>query len=1086
MTPEHTPEQVFQRYQQTADPAELAKVFDQTAPQLLLLAAHVSPDAAAAEDLVQETFLVAMEKAEQWDADRPLLPWLGGILRHRAQDLARRLKLRRPAAQLSDVYAEAEGVGPLGEAEGTELLQRVQEALERLQSPFREALVLRIVHGLQPTEIAHALGRPPATVRGQLKRGLEALRGTLPVGLASALALLLLPGKGIAATRQAVLANAYDVAQAKAGSVAAAVADPVRAPHYGMWLAAAALTIASFVGGYYVFFDAPPIAPPSGVVAAAETVDGNGSQSDTDQVASDTTERQDVTVVSKTPATPTRANLRGRCISAVDAIPLARGIARLAFGRGRFMTSDPEFRNWPDPIEVPIGTDGRFAIEFEPKRLQRVYLEIVAPGFTESSQEWTSMQSGIDVDLGDIKLLPGCRVLTKVVDEQGNAVPNAWISFEHTSGGTAGATFGMWSSFDRQSDAAGIISAEVLPAPGRYSIRPTHGHDEYKVVGPAYIQIGNEVARDLEVIVKKVGPSESIRGRVVDEYDRPVAGLVVCVDPLMMDLGNTETAADGSFVLPFHYPRGTHKLHLPMVEQRYRMAEPEREFAMGAKDLTVRVKALTGFDVAVEVVDARSGRPVEWFGVAHEIDYWTEERVVTIPPDRFYRPVEPQQYEGGRTTIKVYPGQHQLQVWPKDPELATGYMIPFTVGDDGCAPIRVELNGYADARVRLRDETGKPLAGVEVRLTHSLACRDGFGSLWSAEEFAMGRGGGRSTGVALQTLTTDRDGRAVFRAPIGDERLGLQLKGKVVRFDRRKMGAVPKEGIDWEIELPALAIVRGTIGPDVFLDRTGPSAEIRLTHSMVRAEDSDLPYNCVTAWLRDADGNPGGRGVLLPDGKFEILGALPGDYDLVLEDNDIGKVVVARVQELRAGETREVVADASKFVPARLQARVLLDGAPWSAGKLKLVGEGKYNTVRIGLDSSGRSDTVIKPGRYLPCVSWGDRDQAATVYADKRIELGFGADANMQFAFEHRVLRIKVLGKDGGPAKEQMLFYKCVDFPEAQGWREAFKTDADGMHVFDPVQPGRIELRLKKDGPVFATVAAEARKVTELTVQLPR
>ena len=89
MTEPTPPETMFRRYRDQGDPAALAAVFDQTAPRLLLLAAHVTPDAAAAEDLLQETFLAAMEAAPRWDDNRPLLPWLAGILRHKAMHLAR-------------------------------------------------------------------------------------------------------------------------------------------------------------------------------------------------------------------------------------------------------------------------------------------------------------------------------------------------------------------------------------------------------------------------------------------------------------------------------------------------------------------------------------------------------------------------------------------------------------------------------------------------------------------------------------------------------------------------------------------------------------------------------------------------------------------------------------------------------------------------------------------------------------------------------------------------------------------------------------------------------------------------------------
>src|SRR5262245_39056531 len=87
-------ERDFLRWRERQDAPALARVFDATAPQLLLLAAHFGREAAAAEDLLQSTFLAAMRDAAGYDGRRPLLAWLAGILAHRAHDLRRRQRVR--------------------------------------------------------------------------------------------------------------------------------------------------------------------------------------------------------------------------------------------------------------------------------------------------------------------------------------------------------------------------------------------------------------------------------------------------------------------------------------------------------------------------------------------------------------------------------------------------------------------------------------------------------------------------------------------------------------------------------------------------------------------------------------------------------------------------------------------------------------------------------------------------------------------------------------------------------------------------------------------------------------------------------
>ena len=65
-------EDCFADYARTANSDVLGEVFDRTAPRLLRTALHLTRDAAQAEDVLQATFLTAIEKAYSWDSSRPL------------------------------------------------------------------------------------------------------------------------------------------------------------------------------------------------------------------------------------------------------------------------------------------------------------------------------------------------------------------------------------------------------------------------------------------------------------------------------------------------------------------------------------------------------------------------------------------------------------------------------------------------------------------------------------------------------------------------------------------------------------------------------------------------------------------------------------------------------------------------------------------------------------------------------------------------------------------------------------------------------------------------------------------------------
>ena len=207
----------FLRFRDEGSSEALARVFDRLAPRLLILAAHLTRDAGQAEDLVQTTFLHAMRDAQRYDGKRPVASWLGGILNHRALDLRRRSGLRHteplPEAQTMDIE-------PAELAADGELLEAISRAIEGIESPYREVLALRVVHGLRPTTIAHTLGRAPGTVRMQLKRGLERLRESMPERSSLLGVLFLEPIRGLEAVKDVVLAEAGAAAGAASASSA--------------------------------------------------------------------------------------------------------------------------------------------------------------------------------------------------------------------------------------------------------------------------------------------------------------------------------------------------------------------------------------------------------------------------------------------------------------------------------------------------------------------------------------------------------------------------------------------------------------------------------------------------------------------------------------------------------------------------------------------------------------------------------------------------------------------------------------------------------------------------------------------------
>lgn len=171
----------FVRYRDRGDPHALAWVFDQTAPALRRIAQHVARGRMEADDLVQATFLTAIQRAASYDPDRPLVPWLAGILVRLAQNAARRSDVTRETALPESVPLDSMTEKDVLDAVLLrEERDAVRRAVEALPAKYQEVVRRHLEAGESGGEIASALGRTPATVRSQLFRGLALLRRAMP------------------------------------------------------------------------------------------------------------------------------------------------------------------------------------------------------------------------------------------------------------------------------------------------------------------------------------------------------------------------------------------------------------------------------------------------------------------------------------------------------------------------------------------------------------------------------------------------------------------------------------------------------------------------------------------------------------------------------------------------------------------------------------------------------------------------------------------------------------------------------------------------------------------------------------------
>ena len=151
-------------------------------------------DAAAAEDLLQETFMRVVKHREHYRPDTKFSTWLYTIARNLCIDHSRRARHRRalsldgkgpardsdPDRRLHDALADQQA-GSERHAMNRELVAKVDRAVAALPDAQREVFVMREVLGLPFAEIAQAVEASEATVKSRMRYALEALREALAV-----------------------------------------------------------------------------------------------------------------------------------------------------------------------------------------------------------------------------------------------------------------------------------------------------------------------------------------------------------------------------------------------------------------------------------------------------------------------------------------------------------------------------------------------------------------------------------------------------------------------------------------------------------------------------------------------------------------------------------------------------------------------------------------------------------------------------------------------------------------------------------------------------------------------------------------
>jgi|GEM_PF-942113 len=157
------------------------QIYDETCQPLYNFLCYQTGDRDTARDLMQDTYVIALERLDSYQGHGTLLSWLRAVALRKCLDWRRRISLR-----MRKLTALAREATPLGDQKTQEtfpgLGDSFQAALDRLSSKQRAALLLRELEDLPFSEIAAAIDCGEATARVHHHRACRNLRQWLEEG----------------------------------------------------------------------------------------------------------------------------------------------------------------------------------------------------------------------------------------------------------------------------------------------------------------------------------------------------------------------------------------------------------------------------------------------------------------------------------------------------------------------------------------------------------------------------------------------------------------------------------------------------------------------------------------------------------------------------------------------------------------------------------------------------------------------------------------------------------------------------------------------------------------------------------------
>ena len=150
----------------------------ENAPMLIAYIRSMVWRSEVADDLFQETMIVAWRRLDDFDRTRPFAPWLRGIalricLAHRRKHA--RDMLRCEPEVLDSLEAKFRATGQDDANSFRDRIKKLQECMKRLPAPMREVIELGYGRGMLLKEIANSLDSTTEAIKKRVQRARQNL-----------------------------------------------------------------------------------------------------------------------------------------------------------------------------------------------------------------------------------------------------------------------------------------------------------------------------------------------------------------------------------------------------------------------------------------------------------------------------------------------------------------------------------------------------------------------------------------------------------------------------------------------------------------------------------------------------------------------------------------------------------------------------------------------------------------------------------------------------------------------------------------------------------------------------------------------